>query len=433
MFCIVETKQQLDNLINRKLNSIYIKPIEGNFNYHPKFNTLVGVYIRELYDNQGYFLCINHNDTLSLDIYDVFNFLNDIQTVYTDNYKHLLYFFNLNKPKIVDINENFTKEINYISFNTYFDFYYNNHKLNINLNSIIPVLKLYEWCDNNFIKLKQYCYNSEKYVYNRISKIFYLIEQNGLQLEKNALEQLKISNPEFFIDSSNKIYSYYNLYTQTGRPSNSFNGFNFMAINKENGNRKQFIPSNDLLIEIDFTAYHPYLIANILQFEFNNTPYIDFANEFNLEISNAKNIMFQNLYGGIQEKYKDFEFFNNIDELSNILFSKYESEKGLINKISKFNFNKEKYPGLTKNKVLNYFIQNLETYKNIVLIQKIIQILTNTESKIIHYTYDAILFDFSKNDINLLEKITDFLESKNLHFKIYKGKNYQKMNKVYEI
>lgn len=61
--------------------------------------------------------------------------------------------------------------------------------------------------------------------------------------------------------SKGKIYSYYNLYNITSRPTNAFNGLNFLAFNKENSSKTAFIPSNDRFIELDFDGYHPRLIA----------------------------------------------------------------------------------------------------------------------------------------------------------------------------
>jgi hypothetical protein len=56
------------------------------------------------------------------------------------------------------------------------------------------------------------------------------------------------------------LYSQYNLWTTTGRPSNSFGSVNFAALPPEK--RKGFVAENDSLIEFDFDAYHLRLIAD---------------------------------------------------------------------------------------------------------------------------------------------------------------------------
>jgi hypothetical protein len=58
-------------------------------------------------------------------------------------------------------------------------------------------------------------------------------------------------------------------------------------------------------------------------------------------------------------------------------------------------------------KLFNYLIQNLETANNVALLKDILYIINNRETKIILYTYDAFLFDFSKQD----------KEQLNMHFK----------------
>ena len=63
---------------------------------------------------------------------------------------------------------------------------------------------------------------------------FWRIEQHGLQVNK------KIYTEKFQTNGihSNKVYTEYNLYTSTGRPSNKFSGVNYAALNKEDGSRE---------------------------------------------------------------------------------------------------------------------------------------------------------------------------------------------------
>jgi hypothetical protein len=76
-----------------------------------------------------------------------------------------------------------------------------------------------------------------------------------------------LNNPKFNI-KDNKIYTQYNLYNFTSRPTNSFNGINFAALNKDNGSREAFIPQNDILFEFDYEAYHPRILAKLIGYEF---------------------------------------------------------------------------------------------------------------------------------------------------------------------
>ena len=83
-------------------------------------------------------------------------------------------------------------------------------------------------------------------------------------------------NPIQITTSELPVYSFYNLYTLTGRPSNRFGGINFAAIPKDK--RYQFIPNqNQYLINIDFRAYHVYLIAFLIGYSFTEYPYTALA------------------------------------------------------------------------------------------------------------------------------------------------------------
>ena len=49
-------------------------------------------------------------------------------------------------------------------------------------------------------------------------------------------------------------------------------------------------------------------------------------------------------------------------------------------------------------KLMNYMMQSLETSNNITILKDILKYLRDKKSFITLYTYDAILFDFSKED-----------------------------------
>jgi hypothetical protein len=64
---------------------------------------------------------------------------------------------------------------------------------------------------------------------------------------------------------NNLVFSQYNLFTSTGRPSNRFGGINFAAMNKEDVSRKSFISrygSDGMLVLMDYSSFHPRLTSN---------------------------------------------------------------------------------------------------------------------------------------------------------------------------
>ena len=47
-------------------------------------------------------------------------------------------------------------------------------------------------------------------------------------------------------------------------------------------------------------------------------------------------------------------------------------------------------------KMFNYVIQALETHTNVVMLEQILEYLSDKKTQIVLYTYDAFLFDFSE-------------------------------------
>ena len=66
----------------------------------------------------------------------------------------------------------------------------------------------------------------------------------------------------------NFLYSRFN-YEDTVYISNKFGGVNYAALNKEDGCRESFVSrfEQGSLLEMDFDAYHPRLIADIIGYE----------------------------------------------------------------------------------------------------------------------------------------------------------------------
>ena len=161
-----------------------------------------------------------------------------------------------------------------------------------------------------FEKIKDYCLTDNIKFNNKATSVFFAIERNGIKINKKQFNKYFDINYEHFNIKNDTIYTQYNLYTTTGRPSNSFNSVNFAALAKDNGCRKSFIPNNDKFIEIDISAYHPTLAAKLIGYDFGDeTPYEYFAREANIEVNEAKILMFKQLYGGIYNEYKYIDFF----------------------------------------------------------------------------------------------------------------------------
>jgi phage-related protein len=57
-------------------------------------------------------------------------------------------------------------------------------------------------------------------------------------------------------------------------------------------------------------------------------------------------------------------------------------------------------------------MQSLETSRNVLILKEVLRYLKNKKTKLVLYTYDALLFDFNKEDgKETLEELKEILES----------------------
>jgi len=139
---------------------------------------------------------------------------------------------------------------------------------------------------------------------NIVIPAYHKLEQCGIKVDTALFKQC------FGRGTEEYVYTNYNFLTTTTRPSNVFNGINYSTLNKENGERKCFIPRNSIFIEFDVSAYHPRLLANLLGYEFGDIDiHQHFAELYNVDYAKAKEITFQQLYGGIWKQYENLVYF----------------------------------------------------------------------------------------------------------------------------
>jgi hypothetical protein len=234
-----------------------------------------------------------------------------------------------------------------------------------------------------------------------------------------------LKHPEFSI-SKGKIYSHYNLYTVTGRPSNTYNSINFAALNKHNGERLCYRPVNDEFVEFDIQGYHPRLIGELVGFDFpkDKGTYEYLAPLLNVTKEEAKELTFKQLYGGVWKEYVCKPFFKDVVRYVDDLWDTFQYGKYYETK------NKRFVPdiGMTQPKLLNYVIQSTETSRNVEILLKILDYLKDKQTKLVLYTYDAFLFDYSEADGKQL--LIDIKEMIQYPINIKQGKNYHGLKKI---
>jgi len=423
MFFVVETNEQLGELFNKGYDKVFVEPIYFNDNVHPSFNYVSLLYIKPLNNDKGYMVCLHHTEALALEKTFINRLLASYSEIYVRDRKTFIYAFPV--KNVIDISFN-TPEFTEPNTHAY-DFFYQRHGDKDDVNTIIPLVKHYEKCEIVYNNVKKYCVEVGNVKFHtKLTNIFSAIERNGIKINKDVFDQFFKPNNELFSIQDNTIYTQYNLYTTTGRPSNSFNGINFAALKKDDGCREAFIPENDCFIEIDINAYHPTLAAHLVDYDFGDeTPYQYFAKEAGIEIDEAKILMFRQLYGGIYKEYQHIEYFKLIQKHTDKLWNEFKTNGFIECPISKHkltNSIKEMNP----QKLFNYTLQNLETSTNVLILWDIMMLLKGKVSKIVLYTYDSILIDYCEDD-DILEEIQQAFTKYNLRTKTTKGHNYGNM------
>jgi hypothetical protein len=307
-------------------------------------------------------------------------------------------------------------------------YFYNKYPDNKEINKVVPVVKHYEYCENIYNKVKQhFTRDLPEYFdfYNNKSTLAFLgIEKNGITINETVFNQhFKPTNPLYSVSDS-KVFTHYNLFTTTRRPSNSFNGINFAALNKDSGARESFIPQNDEFIELDISAYHPHLAARLVSMDFNGQDvHQTFADLYGTSYQEAKELTFKQLYGGVFKEYEHIEFFQQIKKFITITWDEFNNSGQVIVPTSSYCLKKDKLDNMNPQKLFNYILQNLETATNVCILMDIHRLLKGKKTKLVLYTYDSFLFDYSADE-NLIDEIKNIFDNKGLQIKIKNGRSY---------
>jgi hypothetical protein len=424
MFYILEKEDQLPHLPH--FNECFVHVITNNDNYHPAISEVSLIYVKP-FDDKGYIFCINHTESLGLKWQSLKKFLSE-KELYVIDAKHTKYFLG---GKINDITFNYIDkhgikpDLSSCIPNINSDFYTRYGEVK-NINTLIPISKHYEYCENLYELLQNYMIKNTEYSH-KLTTVFFKIEKEGIRLDKECfIKYHKDHNTPQFSISKGRAYTQYNLYTLTGRPSNSFNNINYAALNKENGERTCYIPNNDVYLEFDFNGYHPRLLGTLTGYEFDKeiNVYTQIAEILQTEdIPKVKETTFQNLYGGIRYELQQRPFFRNVHMLTDNLWDEIQYGGSITAPSGKI-FRLKDIENPNPQKILNYLIQNFETSQNVEQLFNLFNDFRVLKSRIVLYTYDSILIDAVKDEI---PQIKDIISKFKYPTKVKIGNNYNEL------
>ncbi len=403
--------------------SYIVIPIFSDPFLHPlhKDNGLSLLYIKEL-DGKSQMICQFHPDCVG--VLEDFTWLED-ELIFTPDAKVLQHIHPF--KNVIDMNWEWWSQTNKpfdmskVRNNAY-DFFYNKYYNAKRLNEIIPILKHKEWCVELEREMGKMIDINESLGWEdygkEVTEAFSYIESNGVKVSDDVCDIFDMRVKKHI--SNGKLYSNYNLWTTTGRPSNSFGTVNFAALPPEK--RKAFIPENDSFVEYDFDAYHLRLIANLINYDFGGeSVHEHFAKIYDCEYDEAKQKTFQILYGGIRDEHRHLsQFFNKTYVYINKKWNEINTHNCVFTDIYRRKLLFENYTDMNRNKLFNYLIQAYETEMNIKKILDIQEYLNGEtydckkkKTKLVLYGYDSFLFDFSNEDgVDTLKQIKMILEDK---------------------
>jgi len=442
--------QEFSNSIGNHDLFLYLVPLHDDV--HSVINLPSILFIKDLVSNKVYYYGYNHSDIKTPQPEDhskIINRLNEHSgkkwVINKKSFLHFLFIKNLydvglieyfKQNKLFDIKEFETPAHKLIQRNI---------KNKFNFGRIVPFVKhletfseLAESCERiikDAIKdviIDESFENFNKHIIEPLSEI----EQAGLAIDTNEFKK-HFKNQD---NVSKMVYTEYNFYTSTGRPSNRFGGINYSALNKDNGCRKSFISrfgSNGKLILIDYTAFHPRIIALLTGYNIPPTTnvyeylaklYFNKENPDELDIADAKQITFRQLFGGVEDKYSHIKYLSNLKDFINYHWKFFKDNNYVETPIFKRKITNKHILTSKPATIFNYILQATEGEISIPILGNVNEFLKNKKTKAILYTYDSILFDYNIDDgkiTNDIQKIMS-LDDK-FPTKIYVGDNYHDM------
>jgi hypothetical protein len=420
---LIEDKQSLQSFLGGNVNIDLIIPVWSSHRAHPLGNRLSFIYFRQINGEDG-IINFNHIDAKKLDKFDISKIIH-VNTLVLDN-RYLktigldyewVYFEENGKPFI------FSEVVESV-----YRGYRNDFK---ELNDCVPLMKWYEVLKTipNISTRREW---DRKYT--SAIKTLGRLEGVGVKVVEEKFIDSFNFNPQY-IKRSGIVYTQYNPYTTTGRPSNRHLNVNYSALNKSDGTRECFVSRHPhgTLLQFDYESYHIRLIAKMVGYEFPNgiSAHQHLANLYGCDYETAKKITFTYLYGGLDDNARQIPFFQKVDEYIKGLYQRFVISGKLTTLLYKREIPFDRIEGANEQKVFNYLLQSLETEINYMKIGEVMEYLSGRMSKMILYTYDAFLIDTHPIEReNILNDIKEIMEKGGFPVKVEEGENYNNLEVI---
>ena len=416
---IVETDKEKEQFLeywNNEKSTII--PIWEDLDKHPMNNGLSFLYVR--FSNLDFILPFNHNDCETLEI--------DLSTSNQDKWiwdkkGFLQTDVNISNLKDIQTALYFESSIIY-QFNDKLEpltnFYYR-LGLRDDLGKSIPIMKWSEVLRGMADEWE--LSHTNEWVDETMIPLLSDIERKGINVDTEKFIDRWPDNKKQLLES--KVFTEYNPYIITSRPSNRHGGINFGALNKKDGTRDVFIPKQGkMFLQLDYDAYHVRIIAKLIKFKLpKGSIHQWLADEYGCSYDESKQRTFRILYGGVSDEDRKIPFFDKVDKFIHN-FQNESIKRGYLQtpKGRKIPIGWIEQPnGL---KFFNYLLQATETEFNI----EAMKILQEKGLPLpVLYSYDAFLYEFDETEVDTIKKIKSVLESFGFPVKADWGTDYGKL------
>lgn len=425
---VVENQQEQEIFLNywNREESIII-PIWEDLERHPMNNSLSFLYVRfnDAETDAGYLpidfiIPINHNDchNIQIDLSQsntpkfVWNKKGFLQTkIQIQNQKDIQTYLFFEQGKLYPFGDKLEVLTNF----------YTRLGMRDGLGKSIPIMKWGEVLRSitNDWKLK----SKDSWIDDTMIPILSQTEQSGIRVDtKKFIDRWPQSLKNLQGDI---IYTEYNPYTLTSRPSNRHGGINFGALNKSDGTREVFIPQEGkMFLQFDYDAYHVRIIGKLIGYPLPKTSVHQWlADEYGCSYEDSKGRTFRILYGGVSEEDRKIPFFDKVDGFIGQLYTN-SIQRGYLQTPKGRKIPLEWIEGPTSQKYFNYLLQATETEFNIEVMKK----LKDSGLPLpLLYTYDSFLFEFDASEVDIIKGVKFVLESFGFPIKASWGSDYSKV------
>jgi hypothetical protein len=436
-------------LDENEIGDLIVHAIPVEYGKHPSDSTLSVLFIKNLHTHKTYFVAFDHPDSrpdtlVVTKFQEHFGKMNNrkwaldkkefIQLFSSKNVYDANYCGFLRRNEILDVG----------TFDTPSHELVRRHaNTNGKVNKAIPLLKHKEafedMCVSVIEMINNFSIDRPFEIINNITiETLSSIESNGIHVDPAVFTNHFDTVP----NKDNLVFSQYNIYTSTGRPSNRFGGVNYAALNNTDGSRKSFTSrygEDGRMVMIDYTAFHPRIICSLTNYKLPITvdiyeylaklyfgkPFVDES-----DIKNAKVLTFRQLFGGVEDKYAHIKYLANLKRFIDEQWEFFRVNGYVVTPFFKRKITSNHIQDPNPAKLFNYILQATEGEVAIPQIAKVLQYLEKKKSKAVLYTYDSVLYDFYKYDgVETLHEIISIMSCNGaLPMKTYIGNSYQNMS-----